>query len=70
MNTVKQVIELSGKNQKEVCEIMKIKQSTLSAQMNKETIGSIENSISIAKELNIKSFTTFKNGYKITIKLI
>jgi len=67
-NALKKVIEKSGKKQKEVSEITGIKQSTLSTRMNKDVQGTIEWSLEVAKELNVKSYSIVKNGYQINIK--
>ena len=69
MNPIKQVIELSKSTQKEVCEKMNIKQSTLSARMIKNVQGTIEWSIEVAKELNVKKYKIVKDGCVITVKL-
>lgn len=68
-NAVKKVIEKSGKKQKEVSEITGIKQSTLSTRMNKEIQGTIEWSIEVAKELNVKSYSIVKDGYTINVRV-
>jgi predicted XRE-type DNA-binding protein len=68
MNAIKEVINKSKKKQKEVSEITGIKQSTLSTRMNKDIQGTIEWSLEVAKELNVKSYSVVKNGYKINIK--
>ena len=67
-NAVRKVIEKSGKKQKEVSEITGIKQSTLSTRMNKDIQGTIEWSLEVAKELNIKSYSIVRNGYQINVK--
>ena len=69
MNAINEVIKLAGKSQTQVCKITGIKQSLLSYQMNHEIVGSIEKSIEIARELNVKRFSFEKNGAKITVKL-
>jgi hypothetical protein len=68
MNAIKEVINKSKKKQKEVSEITGIKQSTLSTRMNKDIQGTIEWSLEVAKELNVKSYSVVKNGYQINIK--
>jgi hypothetical protein len=68
MNAIKEVINKSKKKQKEVSEITGIKQSTLSTRMNKDIQGTIEWSLEVAKELNVKSYSIVKNGYQINIK--
>lgn len=68
-NAVKKVIEQSGKKQKEVSEITGIKQSTLSKRTTKEVCGTIEWSIEVAKELNVKRFSIVKDGYTINVKI-
>lgn len=68
MNALKEVINQSKKKQKEVSEITGIKQSTLSTRMNKEVQGTIEWSLEVAKELNVKRYSIVKDGYEIKIK--
>jgi hypothetical protein len=68
MNAIKEVINKSKKKQKEVSEITGIKQSTLSTRMNKDIQGTIEWSLEVAKELNVKSYSIVKNGYQLNIK--
>ena len=68
-NAVKKVIEKSGKKQKEVYEITGIKQSTLSTRMNKEIKGTLEWSIELAKELNVKRYSIVKDGYTINVRV-
>jgi transcriptional regulator with XRE-family HTH domain len=69
MNPIRQVIEEAKSSQKEVCEILGINQSTLSARMLKEVKGSIEWSIEVAKELNLKKYTIVKDGCVVSVKL-
>jgi predicted XRE-type DNA-binding protein len=69
MNPIKQVIDQAGVTQKEVVKRLNIKQSTLSARMIKEVKGSIEWSIEVAKELNIKKYTIVKDGYVVSVKI-
>jgi|GEM_PF-6920108 len=69
MNPIKQVIEQGNSNQKEVGKRLGIKQSTLSARMIKEVKGSIEWSIEVAKELNIKKYSIVKDGYTVSVKI-
>lgn len=69
MNPIKEVMKKAKVNQKEVSEIMKIKQSTLSKRMNKEIVGSIEQSIQIAKKLNIKRFSVNNDSYSINVTI-
>lgn len=69
MNPIKQVIEEAGSNQKEVGKRLNIKQSTLSARMIKEVKGTIDWSIEVAKELNVKKYTIVKDGYVISVKI-
>ena len=69
MNPIKTVLQKAKKEQKEVCEITGIKQSTLSSRMNREMKGSIEYSIEIARELKVKSYSIFKDGCEIKVKI-
>lgn len=69
MNPIKQVIEQAGSTQKEVGKRLNIKQSTLSARMIKEVQGSIEWSIEVAKELNVKKYTIVRDGYVVSVKI-
>lgn len=66
---IKEVLKKAKTNQKEVCEKTGIKQSTLSSRMNKEIQGSIEHSIEIAKEMNVKSYSIVRENYIVRIKL-
>ena len=66
---ITQVLKKAKKKQSEVCEIMQIRQSTLSHRMLKEIKGSIEHSIEVAKALNVKKYRIVKDGYTINIKL-
>ena len=68
MNAIKEVIKKAKKDQKDVCEITGIKQSTLSSRMNREMKGTIEWSLEVAKELNVKRYSIVKDGYQINIK--
>lgn len=68
MNAIKEVMEKANVTQKDVCEKLNIKQSTLSKRMNKDIQGTIEWSLEVAKELNVKSYSIVKNGYQINIK--
>ena len=68
MNAIKGVMEKANVTQKEVCEKLNIKQSTLSSRMNREMKGTIEWSLELAKEFNVKSYSTAKDGYQINIK--
>ncbi len=67
---ITQVLKKAKKKQSEACEIMQVKQSTLSHRMLKEIKGSIEHSIEVAKALNVKNYSIINNGYtiKVTIK--
>lgn len=65
---IKEVMKKANVKQKEVCEKLNVNQSTLSNRMNKEIIGSIEHSLEIAKELNVKSYFIVKDGYTISVK--
>ena len=69
MNPIRQVIEQAETTQKEVSKRLNIKQSTLSARMIKEVKGSIEWSIEVAKELNVKRYTIVKDEYVIAVKI-
>jgi len=66
-NPIKIVIDIAKKNQKEACELLNLKQSTLSKRMNKEMMGTLEWSLEVAKELGVRSYTIQKNGYQIKI---
>lgn len=68
MHPIKEVMKKANVKQKEVCEKLKINQSTLSNRMNKEVQGTIEWSLEVAKELNVKTYTIVKNGYQIKVK--
>lgn len=68
MHPIKEVMKKANVKQKEVCEKLKINQSTLSNRMNKEVQGTIEWSLEVAKELNVKNYTIVKNGYQIKVK--
>lgn len=68
MHPIKEVMKKANVKQKEVCEKLKINQSTLSNRMNKEVQGTIEWSLEVAKELNVKTYTILKNGYQIKVK--
>lgn len=68
MHPIKEVMKKANVKQKEVCEKIGVNQSTLSNRMNKEIIGSIEQSLEIAKELNVKSYFIVKDGYTISVK--
>jgi len=70
MNPIKQVMDQAGVNQKELGKRLNINQSTLSARMLKEVKGSLEWSIDVAKELNVKKYTIVKDGYLISVKII
>lgn len=67
MHPIKEVMNKGKVTQKEVCEKIGVKQSTLSKRMNKEIKGSIEQSLEIAKELNVKSYFIVKDGYTIRV---
>jgi predicted XRE-type DNA-binding protein len=68
-NAIKTVIDKSKKNQKEICTLMNLKQSTISKRMNKEMKGTIEWAIDVAIETGVKSFTILKNGCLLSIKI-
>jgi len=68
-NPIKQVIKQAKSSQKEVCEKLNINQSTLSSRMLKDVKGTIEWSIDVAKELNVKKYTIVRDGYSVTVKL-
>ena len=68
MHPIKEVMKKANVKQKEVCEKLKINQSTLSNRMNKEVQGTIEWSLEVAKELNVKTYTIVKKGYQIKVK--
>ena len=65
---IKEVMKKANVKQKDICEKLGIKQSTLSKRMNKEVQGTIEWSLEVAKELGVKSYSIVKNGYEIKIK--
>jgi hypothetical protein len=69
MNPIKQVLQIARTTQKEVCEKLEIPQATMSHRMNNEIQGSIEWSIEVAKELNVKSFKLVKKGYIVSVKI-
>ena len=66
---IKQVLKKAKKKQSEVCEIMQIKQSTLSHRMLKEIKGSLEHSIEVAEALNLKKCIIDKENYTITVTI-
>jgi predicted XRE-type DNA-binding protein len=68
-NAIKTVIDKSKKNQKEICAIMNLKQSTISKRMNKEMKGTIEWAIEVAIEIGVKSFSILKDGCVVSIKI-
>lgn len=69
MHPIKEVMNKAKASQKEVCEKIGVKQSTLSKRMNKEIKGSIEQSIDIAKAFEIKKFLIVRDGYEIRVTL-
>jgi transcriptional regulator with XRE-family HTH domain len=68
MNIIKELVKDSGKKQKEIATKLGIKENTFSTRLNKEVQGTIEWSLEVAKELNVKSYSIVKNGYEIKIK--
>lgn len=64
---IKEVMKKANVKQKEVCEKLDIKQSTLSKRMNKEIQGSLEQSIEIAKEFNIKRISIVREDYTLNV---
>lgn len=66
---INQVLKKAKKKQSEVCEIMQIKQSTLSRRTLHDIKGSIEHSIEVAKALNVKKFSIVKEHCTINIKI-
>jgi len=68
-NPIRQVIKQAKSSQKEVCEKLNINQSTLSSRMLKDVKGTIEWSIEIAKELNIKKYTIVRDGYSVVVRV-
>jgi len=68
-NPIRQVIKQAKSSQKEVCEKLNINQSTLSSRMLKDVKGTIEWSIEIAKELNVKKYTIVRDGYTISVRV-
>ena len=68
MNPIKELVEKSGKTQKSIAESIGVKENTFSQRLNKEVQGTIEWSLEVAKELNVKNYTIVKNGYQIKVK--
>ncbi len=68
MNPIKELVEKSGKTQKSIAESIGVKENTFSQRLNKEVQGTIEWSLEVAKELNVKTYTIVKNGYQIKVK--
>lgn len=64
---IKEVMKKANVKQKEVCEKLGIKQSTLSKRMNKEIQGSLDQSIEIAKEFNVKRFSIVRENYTLNV---
>jgi len=64
---IKEVMKKANVKQKEVCEKLDINQSTLSKRMNKEIQGSLEQSIEIAKEFNVKRFSIVRENYTLNV---
>ena len=64
---IKEVMKKANVKQKDICEKLGIKQSTLSKRMNKEIQGSLEQSIEIAKEFKIKKFSIVKEDYTLNV---
>jgi transcriptional regulator with XRE-family HTH domain len=69
MNPIKQIIKQAKSSQKEVCEKMNVPQGTMSHRMNKDVRGTIEWSIEVAKELNVRTFKIVTDSYSITISI-
>jgi len=66
-NAIKEVIDKAKSNQKEVCNRLGLKQSTLSKRMNKEIQGTIEWSLEVAQELGVKTYSIENENYKIKV---
>ena len=66
---IKEVMKKANVKQKDICEKLGIKQSTLSKRMNKEIQGSLEQSIEIAKEFNVKRFSIVKENYTLNVTI-
>ena len=64
---IKEVMKKANVKQKDVCEKLDINQSTLSKRMNKEIQGSLEQSIEIAKEFNVKRFSIVRENYTLNV---
>ena len=64
---IKEVMKKANVKQKDVCEKLDINQSTLSKRMNKEIQGSLEQSIEIAKEFNVKIFSIVREDYTLNV---
>ena len=64
---IKEVMKKANVKQKDICEKLGIKQSTLSKRMNKEIQGSLEQSIEIAKEFKIKKFSIVREYYTLNV---
>ena len=64
---IKEVMKKANIKQKDICEKLGIKQSTLSKRMNKEIQGSLEQSIEIAKEFKVKKFSIVREYYTLNI---
>ena len=64
---IKEVMKKANVKQKDVCEKLEINQSTLSKRMNKEIQGSLEQSIEIAKEFNVKRFSIVREDYTLNV---
>ncbi len=64
---IKEVMKKANVKQKDVCEKLDINQSTLSKRMNKEIQGSLEQSIEIAKEFNVKRFSIVREYYTLNV---
>jgi len=68
-NPIKTVLEKAKITQKEYCEKTKVRQSTMSHRMNNDVHGSIEWSIEVAKELNIRSYKIVGDGYEVRVRI-
>ena len=64
---IKEVMKKANVKQKDICEKLGIKQSTLSKRMNKEIQGSLEQSIEIAKEFKVKKFSIVREYYTLNV---
>jgi len=69
MNPIKTVLEKAKVSQRDYCDITGQKQSTMSHRMNNDVHGSIEWSIEVAKELNIRSYKIMGDVYEVRVQI-